>query len=117
MNSVETVVNRSEVTPWHSIPADDALKRLDSSAQSGLASSDVSGRLEKFGLNRLPEGKKRGPLKRFLMQLNNILVYVLLAAAFVKLMVGVWLDAGIILCVVMINSLLGFIQEGRAEKA
>jgi len=117
MNSVGTVVNGSELTPWHSIAADDALKRLDSSAQSGLASSDVSGRLEKFGLNRLPEGSKRGPLKRFLLQLNNILVYVLLAAAFVKLMVGVWLDAGIILCVVMINSLLGFIQEGKAEKA
>src|SRR5215469_9498954 len=117
MNSVGTIVNRSEVTAWHSIAADEALKLLDSSAQSGLASSDVSGRLEKFGHNRLPEGIKKGPLKRFLMQLNNILVYVLLAAAFVKLMVGVWLDAAIILCVVMINSLLGFIQEGRAEKA
>src|SRR5215831_8802724 len=117
MNSVGTIVNRSEVTAWHSIAADEALKLLDSSAQSGLASSDVSSRLEKFGRNRLPEGIKKGPLKRFLMQLNNILVYVLLAAGFVKLMVGVWLDAAIILCVVMINSLLGFIQEGRAEKA
>jgi len=117
MNSVGTIVNRSEVTAWHSIAADEVLKLLDSSAQSGLASSDVSGRLEKFGHNRLPEAIKKGPLKRFLMQLNNILVYVLLAAAFVKLMVGVWLDAAIILCVVMINSLLGFIQEGRAEKA
>src|SRR5215475_7080902 len=117
MSSVGTLENRGQGTAWHSIAADEALTLLDSSAQSGLASSDVSDRLEKFGHNRLPEGIKRGPLKRFLMQLNNILVYVLLAAAFVKLMVGVWLDAGIILCVVMINSLLGFIQEGRAEKA
>ena len=47
----------------------------------------------------------------------NILVYVLLGAGFVKMMVGLWLDAGIILGVVVINSLLGFLQEGKAEKA
>jgi len=117
VNSVSTFVNRSDVIAWHSIAADEALKLVDSNAQLGLAASDVSGRLEKFGHNRLPEGSKRGPLKRFLMQLNNVLVYVLLAAGFVKLMVGVWLDAGIIFCVVLINSLLGFVQEGRAEKA
>ena len=54
---------------------------------------------------------------RFLAQLNNILVYVLLGAGFVKLMLGLWLDAGIIFGVVLINALLGFIQEGKAEKA
>ena len=53
---------------------------------------------------------------RFLMQFNNILIYVLLAAGFVKLMVGLWLDAAIILGVVVLNALLGFIQEGKAEK-
>ena len=54
---------------------------------------------------------------RFLSQLNNILVYVLLGAGFVKLMLGLWLDAGIIFGVVLLNALLGFIQEGKAEKA
>ena len=49
--------------------------------------------------------------------LNNILVYVLLGAGFVKLMVGLWLDAAVILGVVIINALLGFFQEGKAEKA
>src|SRR5262249_40905317 len=65
----------------------------------------------------LPEGKKRGPLKRFLAQFNNILVYVLLAAGFTKLMLNLWIDAAVILGVVIINALLGFIQEGKAEKA
>ena len=59
------------------------------------------------------EGRSCG----FLTQFNNILVYVLLGAGFVKLMVGLWLDAAIILGVVIINALLGFIQEGKAEKA
>lgn len=54
---------------------------------------------------------------RFLAQFNNILVYVLLGAGFVKLMLGLWLDAGIIFAVVILNGLLGFFQEGKAEKA
>ena len=65
----------------------------------------------------MPEGAKRGPLMRFLQQFDNILVYVLLAAGFVKLMLGLWLDASIITGVVIINALLGFLQEGKAEKA
>ena len=92
------------------------MRRLDSNTQSGLDADEVSRRLERYGHNQLPEGRKRGPLKRLLMQLNNILIYVLLAAGFVKLMVGLWLDAAIILGVVVINALLGFIQEGKAEK-
>src|SRR6201987_1945934 len=54
---------------------------------------------------------------RFLQQFNNILVYVLLGAGFVTLMVGMWLAASIILAVVVLNALLGFFQEGKAEKA
>ena len=54
---------------------------------------------------------------RFLAQFNNILIYVLLTAGFVKLMLSLWLDASIIFAVVILNSALGFVQEGRAEKA
>ena len=74
-------------------------------------------RLKTYGPNRLPQGKKRGPFLRFLSQFNNILIYVLLVAGFVKLMLSLWLDASIIFAVVILNSLLGFLQEGRAEKA
>ena len=65
----------------------------------------------------LPTARKRGPFMRFLQQFNNVLVYVLLAAGFIKLMMNLWLDASIILGVVIINGLLGFLQEGRAEKS
>src|SRR5262249_56971074 len=74
-------------------------------------------RLQKYGPNRLPESRKRRPFTRFLAQFNNILVYVLLAAGFTKLMLNLWIDAGIIFAVVVLNALLGFIQEGKAEKA
>ncbi len=102
---------------WHTISADEVVKQLATSREKGLDAAEASTRLQKYGPNRLPEGKKRGPFMRFLAQFNNILVYVLLGAGFVKLMLNLWVDAGIILAVVILNALLGFIQEGKAEKA
>jgi magnesium-transporting ATPase (P-type) len=115
---METAVNQSAAgTAWHALAVDEALKRLGTSTAKGLDASEASNRLQRYGPNRLPEGKKRGALLRFVAQLNNILVYVLLGAGFVKLMLGLWVDGAIILGVVLINALLGFIQEGKAEKA
>src|SRR6516225_7307145 len=102
---------------WHAIAAADVVRRLNTDTEKGLDPGEISERLTKYGPNRLPEAARRGPFLRFLLQFNNILVYVLLAAGFIKLMTNLWLDASIILGVVLINGLLGFIQEGRAEKA
>ncbi len=109
--------DRNDETPWHAVPADDVLQRLRSNLGTGLDSDEVVRRREQYGPNRLPEAGKRGPLMRFIAQFNNILVYVLLFAGFAKLMLGLWIDAAVILGVVIINGLLGFIQEGKAEKA
>src|SRR5262249_58250893 len=98
----------SEVPTWHALAADEILRRLNTDPKKGLDTKEVSQRLSQYGLNRLPEGKKQGPFIRFLSQFNNILVYVLLAAGFVKLMVGLCLDAAIIFGVVFINEFLGF---------
>src|SRR5262249_37206204 len=117
MNAATISITGNEATAWHAVAADDVVRRLDTNTGRGLDAAEASRRLAKYGPNRLPEGKKQGPLMRFLLQFNNILVYVLLAAGFVKLMIGLWLDAAIILAVVVINALLGFIQEGKAEKA
>jgi len=95
----------------------EVVTRLVTNAEKGLDLSEAAARLRKYGPNRLPEGRKRGPFMRFLAQFNNILIYVLLAAGFTKLMLSLWIDAGIIFAVVVLNSLLGFIQEGKAEKA
>ncbi len=102
---------------WHAIGAEEALRRLGSHAGRGLDQGEAARRLASYGPNRLPESAKRGPLMRFLQQFDNILVYILLAAGFVKLMLGLWLDASIITGVVVINAVLGFVQEGKAEQA
>src|SRR5262249_51189841 len=102
---------------WHALPAEEGVQRLATDDVRGLDPAEASDRLPKYGTDRLPEGKRRGPFRRFLAQFNNVLVYVLLGAGFIKLMLGLWVDASIIFGVVVLNAVLGFIQEGRAEKA
>jgi magnesium-transporting ATPase (P-type) len=103
--------------PWHALPVGELIEKVGTDQDAGLRAEEVSARLNKYGPNRLPTAGKRSPLMRFLMQINNVLIYVLLAAAVGKLLLGEWLDASVILGVVIINALLGFIQEGKAEKA
>src|SRR5262249_23271416 len=97
--------------------ADEVVTLLRTDTGEGLDATEAADRLQMHGPNRLPQGKKRGPLVRFLSQLNNVLVYVLLGAGFTKLMLNLWIDASIIFRVVILNALLGFLQEGKAEKA
>jgi magnesium-transporting ATPase (P-type) len=106
-----------EAAVWHAMATDQVIGRLRTDPANGLDPGETCRRLAEYGPDRLSEGKKRRPLMRFFVQLNNILAYVLLAAGFVKLMVGLRLDAAVILGVVIINALLGFIQDGKAEKA
>jgi len=86
-------------------------------SEDGLSSDEVNKRHATYGLNRLPAPPKRSPLVRFLGQFNNVLIYVLLAAAVVTALLADWVDAGVILGVVVINAIIGFMQEGKAEKA
>jgi magnesium-transporting ATPase (P-type) len=97
------------------MPAGDIERQFNVDPAQGLDAAEATGRLATYGPNRLPQGKKRGPVARFLMQFHNILIYVLLVAGFIKFMMGLWLDGSVILAVVILNSLLGFLQEGRAE--
>src|SRR5215813_13357634 len=106
-----------DLVAWHAMSQAEVVRQLVTNAEKGLDLSEASARLQKYGPNRLPEGRRRGPFTRFFTHFNNVLVYVLLAAGFTKLMMSVWIDAGIIFAVVVINALLGFLQEGKAEKA
>ena len=117
MTDAKTALLGSDPAPWHALTAEEVEKRLGVDPARGLDAAEAATRLNTYGPNRLPHGKKKGPLMRFLAQFNNVLVYVLLAAGFIKLMLSLWLDASIIFAVVILNSLLGFLQEGRAEQA
>jgi magnesium-transporting ATPase (P-type) len=101
---------------WHSLTADATLTRLVTSPV-GLSAQAVSQRRAQYGSNRLAPPKRQSVWQRFLLQFHNVLIYVLLAAGGITTLLGHWLDAGVIFGVVVINALIGFIQEGRAEQA
>ncbi len=100
----------------HSENIGTVLESLETTVK-GLSAEEVSNRLDKYGLNQLPEPATRGPLVRFLYQFHNVLIYVLIAAGAVTALLGHWIDASVIFAVVFINSVIGFVQEGKAEDA
>lgn len=102
---------------WHDKPAADAAQAFAVDPKTGLAPEEAARRLDAHGPNRLPEAKGRGPLKRFLAQFHNLLIYVLLAAGAVTAALGHLVDTGVILAVVLVNAVIGFVQEGKAESA
>jgi P-type Ca2+ transporter type 2C len=104
-------------TRWHSTEADDVLKEFNTSADEGLSAAEAKKRLKKHGPNKLPGKKKKGWLLRFLEKFHNVLIYLLLAAAVITALMDEWVETFVILAVVIINVLISFIQEGRAEKA
>lgn len=101
---------------WHDREVEQVLKILETSTQ-GLTSAEAERRLEKHGLNQLPQEEREGLVVRFLRQFNDVLIYVLMAAAVITALLGEWIDTGVILAVVLINAVIGFVQEGKAEAA
>jgi magnesium-transporting ATPase (P-type) len=101
---------------WHALDSESVLKTVDSQI-GGLTRDVVAQRLALYGPNRLRPPKKHGPWMRFLAQFRNILIYILLGAGVVTAFLGHWVDTSVILGVVVINALIGFIQEGKAERA
>ena len=102
---------------WHHLPQEEVLDLLDTDLDKGLDRFEVEDRQQNFGPNALTQRKGQGPLLRFLLQFNQALVYILLVAVIIKLFLGAWVDAGVIFGVVLLNSIIGFIQEGKALSA
>jgi magnesium-transporting ATPase (P-type) len=116
MTATEQASPESLTPPWHALAGDRVLAHLGVGEQ-GLTAGEAEQRLARFGPNRITPPRRRGPVKRFLTQFHNVLIYVLLAAALVTAALGHWVDTGVILGVVVINAVIGFLQEGKAERA
>jgi magnesium-transporting ATPase (P-type) len=101
---------------WHAVPADEILVRFGS-GEAGLDAAEAAARLSRHGPNSLPGRRRRHPLLRLLAQFNNILIYFLLVAAAAAWVLGHYVDALVIVAVVAVNAVVGFVQEGKAEKA
>lgn len=102
--------------PWHSLRAHDVVSRLGSKTE-GLDEEEAKLRLSRFGHNELEPEKKPSSAGIFLRQFKSVLVIILLAATLISLALGETVDAAVILAIVFAISVLGFVQEYRAEKA
>jgi len=105
----------SELKP-HAVGADECCRVLQTSPQ-GLTTESVQQRLLEFGLNSLPRKKSAGPFLIFTRQFANPLIYILLIAAILSLVVREWTDAGFIIGVLLLNALIGAIQEYQAQRS
>ncbi|WP_417667609.1 HAD-IC family P-type ATPase [Roseibium sp.] len=103
-------------TAWHAEPIETAFDRLETQ-RTGLSRSEAAARLERYGPNSLPAPRTRNLFIRFVAQIHNVLIYVLLASAAVTLAFGHLTDCFVILAVVIANAVIGVIQEGKAENA
>ncbi len=113
MDNNITSANR---THWHVLEIDRIFQQLQCSPQ-GLSGQEVEKRFSQYGPNKLSPPRKRSAFTRFMLQFHNVLIYVLLAAGVITALIGHWIDSGVIIGVVLINAVIGFIQEGKAEKA
>lgn len=101
----------------HMTPLDELVLSLGSNLHSGLTHEVAAERLEKCGPNFLPSSRRQGPILRLLAQFHSPLIYVLIVAMLITLAIGHVIDAVVIAAVVLINALVGFIQERRAGEA
>jgi magnesium-transporting ATPase (P-type) len=99
---------------WYRIDIPEVFKRLETS-ESGLSEAEVARRLKVYGPNRLPEGKGVSRLAILLHQFTSPLIYILLIAGVVTALLGEYIDTGVIIVVLILNALIGFVQEYKAE--
>ena len=102
--------------PWQSMSPAEVLAALESTS-GGLSSAEAAKRLERDGPNKLEEGKKKTLAGIFLSQFADFMIWVLIAAALVSGFLGEWVDAAIIAIVVVLNAVMGTVQESKAEAA
>ncbi len=106
----------SRPLPWHTLSVAHTLQEL-ATTPGGLSTAEAQRRLQIHGPNRLRPPQRRGPVLRFLLQFHNVLIYVLLLSAGITAVLGHAVDTGVILGVTLINAIVGFVQEGKAESA
>ncbi len=110
---METIIGKH----WHHIESNETVSLLGADTVHGLDMHEQKRRLEHFGPNVLTPKKGKGPLVRFLLQIHQPLVYILIAAGIVTGVLGEWIDSSVIFGVVLVNAIIGFLQEAKAVSA
>ena len=112
----EETTPQPDSTPWHAIPAKEVLEHLKV-REGGLSAAEVAERLAHYGPNQLTEAPRPSFLQLLWEQFNNFIVMLLIVASIVSALLGEWVDASAIIAIVLLNAILGIVQERRAEEA
>ncbi len=116
MNNNSELKSDYLLNQWHSLDKGKVCEILKTN-ENGLGQWQIDKLLEEYGVNRLPEPETQSALMRFMMQFHNVLIYVLIAAGVVTSLLEHWVDASVIFGVVILNAIIGYVQEGKAENA
>ncbi|WP_445633794.1 HAD-IC family P-type ATPase [Nostoc sp. DSM 114161] len=102
---------------WHTLTEQQVVQTLASHPEAGLSDEEASTRHQQMGANQLSTKASKSPWLKFLEQFHQPLLYILLTAGVVTLLLQDWIDAGVIFAVILINAIVGYIQESKAEGA
>ncbi|MHA1444275.1 MAG: cation-translocating P-type ATPase [Candidatus Hodarchaeales archaeon] len=104
-------------SPFHTQTIENLKEEFNTDLKRGLSNEEAKKRLEKYGMNELIAGETISPIKMFLLQFKDFIVFLLLGAAIVSIVFQDWIEALIIIVIVLLNAVMGFVQEYRAEAA
>ena len=108
---------KSRKIDWHTLPTELLIRELDTNVQFGLSENEAQDRLSSHGPNQLTPRKSKSPILLFLLQFHQPLVYILLASAITTAFLQEWVDSSVIFGVIIVNAIIGFIQEANALRA
>jgi Ca2+-transporting ATPase len=110
-------MEKTQPKEWYTLTAEGVVQEFDTHPTEGLTETEAVQRLEQYGTNELVERGKKNPWRILLDQFKEIMVIILIVAAIVSLLLGEYLDVIVIMAIVILNALLGYTQEHRAEQA
>jgi Ca2+-transporting ATPase len=113
----EDLRRQPEESAWHQLPAEEVARRLRTDLHAGLTADEARQRRERYGANEIREGRTRGPLAMLAGQFTDFMILVLIAAAIISGAIGDLVDTIVIVTIVVLNAVIGFVQEYRAERA
>ncbi|HDQ72296.1 MAG TPA: ATPase, partial [Chloroflexi bacterium] len=114
---MEQSVTAEEKVRWHSHSIEETSEELETDAKAGLTADEVQARLSRYGKNELTEHPRPGFWQLLFSQFNDFIVLILIVASLVSLLLGERIEAGAIMAIVILNAILGVIQESKAEEA
>jgi len=102
---------------WHHLPEEEVVDLLEGNPEKGLDQFEIKHRIDTYGSNTITTKKEKGPLLRFLLQFHQPLIYILIASGILTAFLQEWVDSGVIFGVVLVNAVIGYLQEAKAVNA